>query len=92
MEAHAEIRSREACLKSSKKAVDLANKFNQNLHILHISTEDELALFSTKSIEEKLITAEVCIPHLYFNSDDYQSKGSLIKCNPSIKYHQINSL
>lgn len=85
MEAHAEIRSREACLKSSKKAVDLANKFNQNLHILHISTEDELALFSTKPIEEKLITAEVCIPHLYFNSDDYQSKGSLIKCNPSIK-------
>ena len=85
MEAHAEIRSREACLKSSQKAVDLANKYKQDLHILHISTADELSLFSTKPIEDKHITAEVCIPHLYFNSDDYQTKGSLIKCNPSIK-------
>jgi dihydroorotase len=85
MEAHAEIRSREACLKSSQKAVDLANKYKQDLHILHISTADELSLFSTKPIEDKHITAEVCIPHLYFNSDDYQNKGSLIKCNPSIK-------
>lgn len=85
IEAHADIRSREACLKSSMKAVDLAKKFNQNLHILHISTAEELSLFSTQPIEEKLITAEVCIPHLYFNSDDYQTKGTLIKCNPSIK-------
>jgi dihydroorotase len=85
MEAHAEIRSREACLKSSQKAVDLANKYKQDLHILHISTADELSLFSTKPIEDKHITAEVCIPHLYFNSDDYRNKGSLIKCNPSIK-------
>ena len=85
VEYHADIRSREACLKSSKKAVDLANKHNQDLHILHISTADELALFSNLPIEEKLITAEVCIPHLYFNSDDYQTKGTLIKCNPSIK-------
>lgn len=85
IEAHSEIRSREACLRSSKKAVALANKYDQNLHILHISTADELSLFSNKPIEEKLITAEVCVPHLYFNSEDYQSKGSLIKCNPSIK-------
>jgi dihydroorotase len=85
VEAHSEIRSREACLRSSKKAVALANKYDQNLHILHISTADELSLFSNKPIEEKLITAEVCVPHLYFNSEDYQSKGSLIKCNPSIK-------
>ncbi len=85
MEAHAEIRSREACLKSSQEAVDLANKYKQDLHILHISTADELSLFSTKPIEDKHITAEVCIPHLYFNSDDYRNKGSLIKCNPSIK-------
>ena len=85
IEAHSEIRSREACLRSSKKAVALANKYDQNLHILHISTADELSLFSNKPVEEKLITAEVCVPHLYFNSEDYQSKGSLIKCNPSIK-------
>jgi len=85
IELHAEIRSRESCLKSSVKAVDLANKHNANLHILHISTKDELDLFSNKNIEDKLITAEVCVPHLYFSKEDYQEKGSLIKCNPSVK-------
>ena len=85
VELHAEIRSRESCLKSSVKAVDLANKHNANLHILHISTKDELDLFSNKNIEDKLITAEVCVPHLYFSKEDYQEKGSLIKCNPSVK-------
>ncbi len=85
VEMHADIRSRECCLKSSKKAVELAEKHRANLHILHISTEEEIALFSNKPISEKLITAEVCVPHLYFSREDYEDKGTLIKCNPSIK-------
>jgi len=86
VEAHSEIRSREACYKSSKKAVDLANKFDSNLHILHVSTKEELDLFSTMPLEDKNITAEVCVPHLFFSSEDYLTKGTLIKCNPSIKH------
>ena len=82
---HADIRSRECCLKSSKTAVELAEKHQSNLHILHISTEEEISLFSNKPINEKLITAEVCVPHLYFSREDYEDKGTLIKCNPSIK-------
>ena len=85
VEMHADIRSRECCLKSSKKAVELAEKHRANLHILHITTEDEISLFSNKPINEKLITAEVCVPHLYFSKEDYEDKGTLIKCNPSIK-------
>ena len=85
VEMHAEIRSREACFKSSKKAVELAEKHKANLHILHLTTEEEISLFSNKPINEKLITAEVCVPHLYFSREDYATKGSLIKCNPSIK-------
>ena len=85
VEMHADIRSRECCLKSSKKAVELAEKHQANLHILHITTEDEISLFSNKPINEKLITAEVCVPHLYFSKEDYEDKGTLIKCNPSIK-------
>ena len=85
VEMHADIRSRECCLKSSKKAVELAEKHQANLHILHITTEDEISLFSNKPINEKLITAEVCVPHLYFSKEDYEEKGTLIKCNPSIK-------
>ena len=82
---HTDIRSRECCLKSSKKAVELAEKHKANLHILHITTEEEISLFSNKPINEKLITAEVCVPHLYFSREDYEDKGALIKCNPSIK-------
>jgi len=85
VDMHADIRSRECCLKSSKTAVDLAEKHQSNLHILHISTEEEISLFSNKPINEKLITAEVCVPHLYFSREDYEDKGTLIKCNPSIK-------
>ena len=85
VEMHADIRSRECCLKSSKKAVELAEKHQANLHILHITTEDEISLFSNKPINEKLITAEVCVPHLYFSKEDYEEKGTLNKCNPSIK-------
>ena len=85
VEMHSEIRSREACLKSSKKAIELAKKHNANLHILHLTTKEEVELFSNKPIKEKTITAEVCIPHLYFSREDYATKGTLIKCNPSIK-------
>jgi dihydroorotase len=85
VEMHAEIRSREACLKSSKKAIGLAEKHNANLHILHLTTKEEIELFSNKPLSEKTITAEVCIPHLYFSKEDYITKGTLIKCNPSIK-------
>ncbi len=85
VEMHAEIRAREACLKSSKKAIGLAEKHNANLHILHLTTKEEIELFSNKPLSEKTITAEVCIPHLYFSKDDYATKGTLIKCNPSIK-------
>ena len=85
VEMHSEIRSREACLKSSKKAIDLAERYVTNLHILHLTTKEEVELFSNKPLNEKMITAEVCIPHLYFSRDDYATKGTLIKCNPSIK-------
>tara|TARA_B100001167_G_scaffold187412_1_gene149585 strand:- start:362 stop:1693 length:1332 start_codon:yes stop_codon:yes gene_type:complete len=85
IELHEEIRSREACLISTKKAIKLAQQFNAKLHVLHISTKDEIELFETGLIEEKKITAEVCVPHLLFSSEDYQNLGTLIKCNPSIK-------
>ena len=85
IELHEEIRSREACLISTKKAIKLAQQFNTKLHVLHISTKDEIELFETGLIEEKKITAEVCVPHLLFSSEDYQNLGTLIKCNPSIK-------
>lgn len=86
IECHPEIRSAEGCLKSSSFAVELAKKHNTRLHILHISTKDELALFQNDiPLAEKRITAEVCVHHLYFNSKDYLSKGTQIKCNPAVK-------
>jgi dihydroorotase len=86
MEQHPLIRSVEACYLSSSMAVDLARKHNTRLHILHISTADELALFdNTLPLAQKRITAEACVHHLCFNSDDYAQHGSLIKCNPAIK-------
>ena len=85
IDLHAEIRSREACYKSSKKAVDLAEKHDSDLHILHLTTKEEISLFTNKPINEKKITSEVCVPHLYFSREDYAAKGSLIKCNPSVK-------
>ena len=85
VELHEEIRSREACLISTKKAIHLATQFNSKLHVLHISTKEEIQLFETGPIEDKKITSEVCIPHLLFSSSDYNSLGALIKCNPSIK-------
>ncbi len=83
---HPLIRSVEACYLSSSLAVDLAKKFSTRLHILHISTEKELSLFnSSLSLEQKKITAECCIHHLWFNDSHYSKKGSLIKWNPAVK-------
>ena len=86
IEMHPKIRSVDACYKSSSLAVELAKKHNTRLHIFHISTEKELELFTnTKPLSEKRITAEVCIHHLYFNSNDYKTKGTHIKWNPAVK-------
>jgi len=83
---HPIIRNVEGCYKSSSFAVDLAKKHNTRLHILHISTKKELDLFRNDiPLEEKRITAEVCVHHLHFNSKDYEKLGNLIKCNPAIK-------
>lgn len=86
IELHPVIRSVEGCYKSSSMAVSLAKKHNTRLHILHISTQDELALFRNDiPLEEKRITAEVCVHHLFFNSEDYATKGVKIKWNPAVK-------
>jgi len=86
IEYHPLIRSEEACYKSSSFAVALAKKHNTRLHILHISTAKELSLFDNNSnLEEKLITAEVCVHHLWFDDSDYNLLGSKIKWNPAIK-------
>lgn len=85
-DAHPLIRNDEACYLSSKMATDLAKEYQARLHILHISTEREIELFTNEiPLTEKKITAEVCVHHLTFNSSDYSSKQSLIKCNPAIK-------
>lgn len=86
VEMHPLIRSAEACYLSSSKAVSLAKKHNARLHILHISTERELALFDNDiPLEEKRITAEACVHHLWFSDEDYQTKGNFIKWNPAVK-------
>ena len=83
---HPVIRNEEACFESSFYAIQLAKKFNTRLHILHISTERELSLFGNMlPLKEKRITAEVCVHHLHFTSDDYARLGNQIKCNPAIK-------
>lgn len=84
--AHPEIRSEEACYLSSSFAVRLAKKYNTRLHILHISTEKELALFDNSiPLEQKKITAEACVHHLWFSDEDYAAKGNFIKWNPAVK-------
>lgn len=83
---HSNIRSEEACFKSSSLAVKLAKKYNTRLHLFHISTEKEINLLENKiPLGEKKITAEVCIHHLWFDQNDYVKKGTLIKWNPSVK-------
>lgn len=86
MHLHPEIRDAEVCYKSSSFAIGLAQKYGTRLHVLHISTADELALFRNDiPLREKHITAEVCVHHLWFSADDYAVQGSKIKCNPAIK-------
>jgi dihydroorotase len=84
--AHHLIRSEEACYISSSKAVALAKKTGARLHVFHLSTAKEMELFTNKiPLEDKKITAEVCIHHLWFTNDDYATKGNLIKWNPAVK-------
>ena len=83
---HPVIRNEDACFESSFKAVQLAKKYNTRLHILHLTTAKEMQLFTNLlPLTEKRITAEVCVHHLHFSSDDYARLGYLIKCNPAIK-------
>ena len=83
---HPVIRDVNCCFESSFSAIQLAKQHNTKLHILHISTARELQLFTNMlPLEDKRITAEVCVHHLHFTADDYAQKGNLIKCNPAIK-------
>ena len=83
---HPLIRNEEACYLSSSMAVELAKKSNTRLHILHISTAEELALFETgKAVKDKRITSEACVHHLWFDAAQYDTLGNQIKCNPAIK-------
>lgn len=86
IEAHPLIRNVEGCYRSSSMAVALAKEHNTRLHILHISTAKELDLFRNDiPLADKRITSEVCVHHLYFNSDQYATLGTQIKCNPAVK-------
>ena len=83
---HPIIRSEEACFESSLAAIQFAKKYGSRLHVFHLTTEKEMQLFTNiMPLEEKRITAEVCVHHLHFTSDDYAKLGNLIKCNPAIK-------
>ena len=91
VEYHPIIRNEEACFLSSSFASELAKKCNTRLHILHISTGEEIKLFDNKvPLKDKRITAEVCVHHLFFSADDYHTLGNKIKWNPAIKdkHHQ----
>jgi dihydroorotase len=86
VEYHPLIRSAEACYISSSKAVALAKKTGARLHVFHLSTAKEMELFTNKiPLEEKQITAEVCVHHLWFSDEDYKTKGNFIKWNPAVK-------
>lgn len=83
---HHLIRSEEACYLSSSKAIELAKKTGARLHVFHLSTAKEMSLFTNKiPLEEKQITAEVCVHHLWFSDEDYTTKGNFIKWNPAVK-------
>lgn len=85
IEMHPEIRCREACYKSSSFAVQLAKETGADLHILHLTTAEEMELFEPGPVEGKKITAEACTHHLWFTDEDYAARGTYIKCNPAIK-------
>lgn len=83
---HPLIRDEEACFESSLTAIQFAQKYNSRLHVFHLSTAKEMALFGNMlPLADKRITAEVCVHHLHFTSDDYARLGNRIKCNPAIK-------
>jgi dihydroorotase len=82
---HPSIRSAQACWNSSSLAVGLAKRFGSRLHVLHLTTAREMALFTPGPLAGKRITAEVCVHHLFFDDTWYPAKGNLIKCNPAIK-------
>lgn len=82
---HPSIRSAEACYRSTADMIRLAYRYDANIHILHLTTSRESSLFDTKPLEDKRISSEVCVPHLWFSYEDYFTKGNLIKCNPAIK-------
>ncbi len=86
IDQHPVIRSEEACYRSSSQAIALAKETGARLHVFHLSTAKELALFSNKiPLKDKKITAEVCVHHLWFSDEDYKEKGTLIKWNPAVK-------
>lgn len=82
---HPLIRSEEACYVSSSKAIELADKYETRLHILHLSTAREVGLFDNKPLIDKKITGEVCVHHLWFSDEDYERLGTRIKWNPAVK-------
>ena len=85
-EHHHLIRDVDSCYLSSSLAVDLAKKYDADLHVFHLTTEKEMDLFTAGDIDGKKITAEVCVHHMFFNESFYSKLGNQIKCNPSIKY------
>jgi len=84
-EMHPVIRSREACIASTKKAIDLALKYNSKLHVLHISTKEEVDMIKNAAEKNPQITGETCVHYLVLDSSFYTSLGSKMKCNPAIK-------
>lgn len=82
---HPEIRSREACVISTRRAIDRAKKFGSRLHVLHVSTAEEVEMFSAEPLDKKLITSEVCAHHLWFSDADYDTLGTRVKMNPAVK-------
>lgn len=87
-EHHPLIRNDEACYRSSAKAVELAHKYDGKLHVLHLTSAKEMELFDKGPVSEKKITAEVCVHHLWFNSNDYKKHGNRIKWNPAVKHEE----
>jgi dihydroorotase, multifunctional complex type len=85
VEAHPLIRSNEACVRSTDLAISLATKYGSRLHVLHLSTKEEMALLDAKPLAEKKITGEVCVHHLWFSDKDYAQRGNFIKWNPAVK-------
>ncbi|MCP4000939.1 MAG: dihydroorotase [Gammaproteobacteria bacterium] len=85
MSEHPNIRSEEACYKSSSLAVELARRHDSRLHVLHLTTARELELFTAGPVTDKRITSEACVHHLFFDASDYERLGAQIKCNPAIK-------